>query len=238
MWSNEDTWESETVVNTGQSAARFVSTVPIGNRDWMCNVVGTQMDPGNWAAFWDKHSGKPWPEKCRFKDCSNNATDGGHMYLRGKSQDFNFIVPICSTHNNPRGNHNYRGPKETNWQPSKSTVAVKIHQHPDVFSSNAFSSSRSIKTAKPESPRAHVSPSKPAGATAGTCRQTKKDGFVCGQPASSGDCGRHRSASPPPRAATPPRMAATAGTCRQIKKDGFVCGLPAKSGDCGRHRRK
>merc|ERR1711991_319522 len=25
-------------------------------------------------------------------------------------------------------------------------------------------------------------------ATAGTCRQIKKDGFVCGQPASSGDC--------------------------------------------------
>jgi hypothetical protein len=175
MLSFEETESyGDEIVNTGGSFNRFLREYKLGKEDWICNVVGTSHeDPKvNWKGRWVAWTCQKWPTQCRYKDCERKATDGGHMYLRDHSRHprhLNYIIPICSHHNNPLGNYNFRGDFKdaTNWQPPKvahpGTTAVVIPQHPDVFAYNIFvkpvASGR--RTAKPISPREHVSPSKP-----------------------------------------------------------------------------
>ena len=45
--------------------------------------------------FWKGHSGRNFPEECRIMECTNEATVGRRMWVRGQP-DFVFVVPICN----------------------------------------------------------------------------------------------------------------------------------------------
>jgi hypothetical protein len=60
------------------------------------NVIGSKDDNGRWKAFWKKHAHKTWPETCQIYGCSDDATDGAHIYVKGwTSNKFYYILPTC-----------------------------------------------------------------------------------------------------------------------------------------------
>ena len=63
--------------------------------------------------FWKRNSGrKAFPKECRIKDCTESATVGRHMWVKGLSK-FVFVVPICDKHNDEKDFY-YKNYKETN----------------------------------------------------------------------------------------------------------------------------
>lgn len=104
----KDLTKKDGAVSVGTSDARKLYAIPFGGM-YVCNVVNSSKDTGNWKAFWLKHSGEAeYPKTCRAKDCERTATATGHMYLRDEYEEaeskkqlpkHNYLVPICSHHN-------------------------------------------------------------------------------------------------------------------------------------------
>ena len=74
------------------------------------NVVGSSIDTKNMKEFWEKKTGRQFPEKCRIYYCPNDAEVGGHMWVKGRNRrTFWYILPICQRCNtDPYLNDNYK----------------------------------------------------------------------------------------------------------------------------------
>ena len=71
-------------------------------RVWrVANVHGTSCDSRNWLKEWIKATGET-PDKCKIHGCSFPAEVGGHMYVEGKPDKMNYILPICEKHNHQK----------------------------------------------------------------------------------------------------------------------------------------
>ena len=63
--------------------------------------------------FWKRNSGgKKFPNECRINRCTERATVGRRMWVKGLSK-FVFVVPICNKHNGEKDFY-YNNYKETN----------------------------------------------------------------------------------------------------------------------------
>lgn len=64
----------------------------------VCNVVGSSWDNrGSMKKYWEFHMKVKFPKKCQIEVCENDATGGGHMWVRDHSKFF--ILPICQSCN-------------------------------------------------------------------------------------------------------------------------------------------
>ena len=68
----------------------------------VCNVRGSSSDNGSKKDFWKKYSKRSFPKECRISGCTNDATDGGHMWIKGSWKFCCFILPICHSCNMKR----------------------------------------------------------------------------------------------------------------------------------------
>lgn len=122
---------TDETVEKGASKERVVDIVKIDNTFYVCNVPGSSMDKAGWKTFWEKHVGNAQPAACQIKDCVKKVKATGHMYWRDDKDGkvYNYLVPICSHHNNPAKGYDWTGDdKTTNWQPCKLGFAVKIKE--------------------------------------------------------------------------------------------------------------
>lgn len=122
---------TDETVEKGASKERLVDIVKIDKTFYVCNVPGSSMDKAGWKTFWEKHVGDAQPATCRIKDCVKKVKATGHMYWRDDKDGkvYNYLVPICSHHNNPANGYDWTGDdKTTNWQPCKLGFAVKIKE--------------------------------------------------------------------------------------------------------------
>ena len=91
------------------------------------NVIGSaQADRGkNMTTFWEEHAWKGrgrritlCKQPCGNRECSNQATEGGHVWLRrvgrNKLSAFCFIMPICGSCNREDENEDSFFPINTN----------------------------------------------------------------------------------------------------------------------------
>lgn len=75
--------------------------IRLSDDDMVAHVVGSSKDKNNWKAFWLKncqevHGNYKWPEVCQTLGCTDAATVGAHVYIRGeKGQTWVFILPTC-----------------------------------------------------------------------------------------------------------------------------------------------
>ena len=64
------------------------------------NVEFSSCDKINsWIGKWEEVTGRT-RDKCSFKGCNNTAEVGGHLWIENKSDDYNYIAPICYSCNN------------------------------------------------------------------------------------------------------------------------------------------
>lgn len=122
-------------VRKGASTERLVDVVKIDNSFYVCNVSGSSDDKAAWKRFWEKHAGEKQPATCQIKDCQRKVGATGHMYWRDDKDGklYNYLIPICSHHNNTENGYDWTGDdKTTNWQPCKRGFAVKILENPDT----------------------------------------------------------------------------------------------------------
>ena len=91
------------------------------------NVNGSSCDKASkgWLAKWSKEVGRT-PGKCSYLGCSNDAAVGGHLWIKNrKSNNYNYIAPICYACNSNRDNQYYE---------MKSNVAyLKINSNSCIF---------------------------------------------------------------------------------------------------------
>ena len=81
--------------------------------DGQFEVTKVQYQTQSREEFWLDHSGRmKFPKKCRIKGCTNSATIGCRMWVKGLSK-FVFVVPICNKHNGEKDFY-YKNYKETN----------------------------------------------------------------------------------------------------------------------------
>ena len=61
------------------------------------NVINTSCHKvRSWIKLWEKHTKKE-PGRCIYLRCSNEATLGGHLWIKfQKSKKYYFIAPICA----------------------------------------------------------------------------------------------------------------------------------------------
>ena len=65
--------------------------------DAVRNMEGTAYDENpyqSWKQYWRQISGQHWPSKCRIYGCGNRATDGAHVFVRGRQPAY--ILPMCN----------------------------------------------------------------------------------------------------------------------------------------------
>lgn len=77
-----------------------MANVILGNKEKVCNVIGTgtcTTGDGLWKKFWLGKSGKQWLAECCIWGCTNSATDGAHVELKNRSHYY--ILPMCHTCN-------------------------------------------------------------------------------------------------------------------------------------------
>eukprot|EP01102_Stenamoeba_stenopodia_P003602 TRINITY_DN13788_c0_g1_i1.p1 TRINITY_DN13788_c0_g1~~TRINITY_DN13788_c0_g1_i1.p1 ORF type:complete len:292 (+),score=17.46 TRINITY_DN13788_c0_g1_i1:49-924(+) len=68
----------------------------------VANVYRSSVDKNDvWKQYWMKATGLQF-QRCQIEGCENYAQVGGHMYVSGTPSDMNYILPICSTHNNAK----------------------------------------------------------------------------------------------------------------------------------------
>lgn len=95
----------------------------------VCNAVGTtcDKDPDGWINKWSEVTGRQ-PGKCAAAGCGKDGSNGGHVYMKGQSRDFCYIVPICSHHNSKK--YDDAG-FDTEWYSTKANTAfmrIRVHQ--------------------------------------------------------------------------------------------------------------
>jgi hypothetical protein len=95
----------------------------------VCNAAGTTCDkmPGGWRNKWSKVTGRQ-PGKCAAAGCGEDGRNGGHVYMKGQSRDFCYIVPICNHHNSKM--YDYAG-CDTEWYSTKANTTfmrIRVHQ--------------------------------------------------------------------------------------------------------------
>ena len=84
-----------------------MSYTTLDKDDQVRNIEGTsQCGPRksipSWRDYWGEKTKKQWPKECRIKNCTKPARDGGHVYIRkGKTVQGVYIIPLCSSCNNP-----------------------------------------------------------------------------------------------------------------------------------------
>lgn len=150
----KDLTKKDGAVSVGTSDARKLYAVPFGGM-YVCNVVNSSKDTGNWKTFWLKHSGEDeYPKTCRAKDCERTATATGHMYLRDEYEEaatmhnnthnthnnthgkklpkHNYLVPICSHHNSPVYDCKTDNPTTNFFVLKRTTIAVKILENKNI----------------------------------------------------------------------------------------------------------
>lgn len=73
--------------------------------DQVRNMEGTAYDHNpcqSWKQYWMQISPQLWPSKCSISGCGNRATDGAHVWVRGKRPAY--ILPMCNFCNVNRPN--------------------------------------------------------------------------------------------------------------------------------------
>lgn len=53
---------------------------------------------GSWKAYWKTQSDQDWPTYCCVEGCTEEATDGAHMYCPSVDRR-EWIIPTCHKHN-------------------------------------------------------------------------------------------------------------------------------------------
>jgi len=72
----------------------------LDENDKVANIVGSSSKSGKYKRFWETWSGKQFPKTCRILGCSNDATDGSHVYVKQHQGDnVGFILPTCHSCN-------------------------------------------------------------------------------------------------------------------------------------------
>lgn len=69
------------------------------------NKAGTgyrSCDCGSWKEHWKNCSGEDWPDQCSVEGCSEEPTDGAHLYNQYANGEW--IAPFCHQHNCERSN--------------------------------------------------------------------------------------------------------------------------------------
>ena len=64
--------------------------------DEVSNIQGTagcHSRYQSWKQFWINNSNRHWPDECGIARCTNTATDGAHVMVRGRQQYY--ILPAC-----------------------------------------------------------------------------------------------------------------------------------------------
>ena len=70
----------------------------------------------SWKQFWIHNSHRPWPNQCCIAYCTFMATDGAHVMIMGRQE--NYLIPTCQ---------NCHSTRLSQWLPVKTnTVAVRI----------------------------------------------------------------------------------------------------------------
>jgi hypothetical protein len=87
------------------------------------NVDGLSVDRRrNWKQLWENCTGRTFG-RCSFFGYANEATDGDHFWLQGRSNNnFQYIAPVCRTCNSQTENRFYADMK-------KNTIYVRIPTH-------------------------------------------------------------------------------------------------------------
>uniref|UniRef100_A0A7M5XEY8 Uncharacterized protein n=1 Tax=Clytia hemisphaerica TaxID=252671 RepID=A0A7M5XEY8_9CNID len=91
------------------------------------NIDGTSIcgpPTPSWKQFWlDKSGRRVIPKKCQISGCTNRATDGAHVWIKGYNGvplKRMYILPTCNPCNNP---------SNTAWMPTlQSAIAVHISE--------------------------------------------------------------------------------------------------------------
>jgi hypothetical protein len=67
------------------------------------NVVGSSIDRNGkgWINVWEEFTGRE-ANKCIFLGCSEYPALGGHLFIKGRSQHYCYIAPICNSCNNDK----------------------------------------------------------------------------------------------------------------------------------------
>lgn len=81
---------------------KFTTQVAIKNK---AGSSKTSCACGSWINHWEKYS-TYYHKKCSIVGCEEDATDGAHIYrtkapAAHETNGITFIIPMCSTHNNP-----------------------------------------------------------------------------------------------------------------------------------------
>lgn len=86
---------------------RRSKTITLKSGSRVKNIKGTgdceAQGYDSWKKFYKRAGGKKrkWPERCRVSRCTEDATDGAHVKLEHKRKREEWIIPMCSRHNNP-----------------------------------------------------------------------------------------------------------------------------------------
>lgn len=87
-----------------------------------CNMEGTGDDDvgdgTSFIAWWKKHTGLSSPP-CSELSCPGRGEHGGHVSLIVPHRLGAFIVPLCTSHNNPQN--------ESPMEPKPGTLFVRLH---------------------------------------------------------------------------------------------------------------
>jgi hypothetical protein len=97
----------------------------------VCNAVGSTCDrrpsgKASWTQAWADVTGRQ-KGVCAAAGCSDAASKGGHVYMKGQPKSYCYIVPICTHHNTSR--YNDAG-YDTEWyaiRPNTAFMRIRVH---------------------------------------------------------------------------------------------------------------
>ena len=99
------------------------------SEDWVSHVVGSSSQKGNWKKYWQDHTNRSFGT-CQTLGCSDPATVGAHVYIKGLHQ--NFILPTCQGCNmNPT--YAYTGRPENFVKTKANAVAVWLPRDNNTY---------------------------------------------------------------------------------------------------------
>ena len=98
--------------------------------DKLAHVIGSAKQSGRWKQYWERYTRKQFPKKCQIFGCSNQATDGAHVWVKHLHQ--NFILPTCHACNVGK-EHRYDG-SSTDWASAKANaLVVRVEPHDNTY---------------------------------------------------------------------------------------------------------
>lgn len=114
----------------GKNAATQRNSGVLYGRYSVANVFGSSSDShpsgyDGWAQFYTETTQQAWPALCCIEGCQRVAHVGGHMYAHAMSTAWNYILPICSSHNNTRSLDCLRGRQATDLTPFTNWVGTR-----------------------------------------------------------------------------------------------------------------